>query len=118
MTRARKGAARRQAKKKIMKAAKGYYGGRSRLYRTAKEAVVRAGCYAYRDRKARKREFRALWITRINAAVRARGLSYSRFINGLQRANIQINRKMLSEMAVNDEKSFDRLVELAKAHAE
>jgi large subunit ribosomal protein L20 len=115
MPRARKGAARRQAKKKLFKAAKGYRGGRRRLYRTVKEAVTRAKVYAYRDRKRKKRDFRRLWITRINAACRARDISYSQFIHGLNQAQVSINRKMLAEMAISDEASFDKLVEMAKA---
>ncbi|KPJ63312.1 MAG: 50S ribosomal protein L20 [Planctomycetes bacterium DG_23] len=114
MARARKGAARRQAKKKLFKAAKGYRGGRHRLYRTVKEAVTRAKVYAYRDRKRKKRDFRRLWITRINAACRARGITYSEFVHGLNQAQVDINRKMLAEMAVSDEASFDKLVEMAK----
>ncbi len=114
MPRAKKGAARRQAKKKLFKAAKGYRGGRHRLYRTVKEAVTRAKAYAYRDRKRKKRDFRRLWIIRINGACRDRGISYSDFIHGLAQAQVGINRKMLSEMAVSDEVSFDKLVEMAK----
>ncbi|MFQ5489620.1 MAG: 50S ribosomal protein L20 [Phycisphaerae bacterium] len=114
MPRARSGAARHRRKKRIFKAAKGYRGGRSKLFRTAKEAVVRAGCFAYRDRRARKRDFRALWITRLTAACRARGIAYSRFIFGLQTAGIALNRKMLSEIAIIDEAAFDAIVEIAK----
>ena len=114
MPRVKKGAARRQAKKKLFKAAKGYRGGRHRLYRTVKEAVTRAKAYAYRDRKRRKRDFRRLWITRINAACRARGISYSEFMHGLTQAQVNINRKMLAEMAAFDEASFDKLVEIVR----
>jgi large subunit ribosomal protein L20 len=97
-----------------MKAAKGYSGGRSKLYRTAKEVVNRALAYAYRDRRVRKREFRRLWISRINAAARMHGLSYNRFINGLKRSDITINRKVLAELAVNDAEGFSKLAEIAK----
>lgn len=117
MPRTRKGAARKQAHKKVLKSAKGYRGGRGRLYRTAKESLTRSLAYAYRDRKARKRDFRRLWITRIGAAAEQRGMSYSRFTNGLKRANIALDRKMLAEIAVNDAPAFDALVELAKQSA-
>ena len=109
-----KGAARNQAKRRIFKRAKGYRGGRSKLLRTAKETVVRAGAYAYRDRRVRKRDFRRLWIVRINAAVRQRGLRYSIFIAGLKKANIELDRKMLAEMAVHDPSGFDTVCEAAK----
>lgn len=115
MPRAKKGAAHRQSKARWFKAAKGYRGARSRLWRRVKEAVVRAGVYAYRDRKARKRTFRSIWITRITAAVRARGLRYSQFINGLKEANIALNRKMLSEIAIHDPAAFDAIVDQAKS---
>jgi len=115
MPRVRKGAARKQAHKKVLKAAKGYRGGRGRLYRTAKEAITRALAYAYRDRKKRKGDFRRLWIIRIGAAAVQRGLSYSRFINGLKKAEVLLDRKMLAEIAVNDAPAFDKLVDLAKA---
>ena len=101
-------------KKKILKQAKGFTGGRSKLYRTAKEAVNRSLSYAYRDRRTRKRDFRKLWIARINAAARLNGMSYSRFINGLKRSNIEIHRKLLAEMAVNDHEGFSKLAEIAK----
>ena len=114
MTRARAGAATRQKKERWFKAAKGYRGARSRLWKTVKMAVLRAGVYAYRDRKDRKRDFRSLWIARITAAVRARGLNYSRFINGLKLANINLNRKMLSEIAIADPAAFDRIVDISK----
>ncbi len=114
MPRAKSGAARHRRKVRLFKAARGYRGGRSKLYRTAKEAIVRAGAFAYRDRKARKRDFRGLWITRLSAACRARGISYSRFIFGLQAANVVLNRKMLSELAIHDPEAFDAVAELAK----
>src|SRR5664279_2161688 len=109
-----KGAARTQAKRRLFKKVKGFRGGRGRLLRTAKESLVRAGAYAFRDRRARKREFRRLWIIRINAAVRERGLRYSEFINGLLKANITLDRKSLSEMAVNDPTGFDAVVNRVK----
>jgi large subunit ribosomal protein L20 len=115
MTRAMKGAARRRARKKVLKAAKGFWGGRSKLYRKAKETLLRAGVYAYRDRRARKREFRKLWILRINAAARERGLSYNQFMGGLAKAGVDINRKLLADMAINDVKGFDKLVQTARA---
>lgn len=114
MPRATAGAARHRKKVRILKAAKGYRGARSKLYRTAKEAITRAGVFAYRDRRARKREFRRLWITRITAACQARGIAYSRFIFGLKQTSIIINRKMLSEIAIGDPAAFDAIVELAK----
>lgn len=117
MPRTRKGAARKQAHKKLLKMAKGYRGGRGRLYRTAKETVIRALAYAHRDRKRRKRDFRRLWIIRIGAASAQRGMSYSRFMNGLKRANVELDRKMLAEIAVNDAPAFDALVELAQQDA-
>lgn len=101
--------------KRILKAAKGYYGGRSKLLRPARDTVLRAGVYAYRDRKARKRSFRSLWIVRITGACRSRNISYSRFMNGLRQACIGLNRKMLSELAIADPPAFDALVELARA---
>lgn len=109
-----KGSARNKAKRRLFKKAKGFHGGRNHLLRTVKETLVRAGAYAFRDRRARKRDFRRLWIIRINAAVTERGLRYSEFINGLKRANILLDRKMLSEMAISDPAGFDRVVELAK----
>lgn len=104
----------RRRKKKVMKAAKGQYGDRSRRYRMAKESVARALSYATRDRKVKKREFRALWTVRINAACRPLGITYSRLIAGLKKANVVVNRKMLAELAVNDEAAFVKLVEAAK----
>jgi len=115
MPRARKGAARHQAKKRILKAVKGYRASAGRLYRLAKEATVRAGVNARVGRKLRKRDFRGLWIIRINAACQQRGMRYSQFINGCKKANIELNRKMLSEIAIADPASFDVLVETAKA---
>jgi large subunit ribosomal protein L20 len=104
----------RRRRKRVLKMAKGQYGGRSRLYRTAKESVARALAYSYRDRKAKKREFRALWITRINAACKECGISYSRFINGLKKAKAAIDRKMLADIAVKDKVGFGKLVEASK----
>jgi large subunit ribosomal protein L20 len=115
MPRARRGAARRQSKERWFKAAKGYRGARSRLWRRVKEAVQRAGVYSYRDRRAVKREYRSLWIIRITAACRTRDISYSRLIHGLKLANISLNRKMLSELAIHDTAAFDGVVALAKA---
>lgn len=105
----------RARRKKVLKAAKGFRGGRRRLYRTAKETLLRALQYAYRDRRAKKREFRRLWIVRINAAARQHGLSYSTLMNGLRRANVAIDRKILADLAVNDGEGFARLAEVAKA---
>jgi large subunit ribosomal protein L20 len=112
--RTRKGAARTQAKKRLLQRAKGYVGGRRRLYRTAKESVARAGAFAYRDRRNKKRTFRALWIVRLNAACRERGIAYSRFVNGLKKAQIELDRKSLSEIAIVDPKGFDKIVEAVK----
>lgn len=109
-----KGSARTRAKRRIFKRAKGYRGGRKNLIRTVKETLVRAGAYAYRDRRKKKREFRRLWIIRINAACRERGLRYSEFIFGLNKAGLELDRKTLSEMAVNDPASFDAVVEQVK----
>jgi len=103
--------------KKYLKLAKGYRGSRSKLYRTARETVERALCYAYRDRKQKKREFRKLWIVRINAGAREYGLSYSRFMHGLKVAGIELNRKVLADLAVYEKESFAKLAELAKAQA-
>ena len=116
MPRASNVPASRRRRKKFIKRATGYRGSRHRLYKTARQAVERAGLYAYRDRRARKRDFRKLWIARINAATRACGISYSRFICGLKRANVDVNRKMLAEIAATDEVGFQQLVELAKAN--
>lgn len=101
--------------KKVLKLAKGYRGAKSRLFRVANQQVMKSLVYAYRDRKARKRDFRKLWIARINAASRMNGLTYSRLMNGLKRAGVNINRKILADMAVNDAQAFGRLVEMAKA---
>jgi large subunit ribosomal protein L20 len=110
-----KGAARNQAKKRLFKRAKGYRGGRGKLLRTVKETLMRAGAYAYRDRRARKRDFRKLWIIRINAAVREHGLRYSEFIGGLKQAGIELDRRTLSEMAIADPSGFGAVVERVKA---
>ena len=118
MPRARNNPASRNRRRKILKQASGYYGGKSRMFRTAEEAVIRSMRYAYRDRKARKRDFRSLWIARINAAARLNGLSYNRFINGLNMAAIDVDRKILAELAVSDRQIFNQLVEIAKAHLE
>ena len=117
MPRAKGGAKTRQRRKKILKKAKGYVGGRSRLYRPAAETVLRAGAFAYRDRKAKKRTARRLWIARINAACRAAGLSYSVFIAALKKGDILLDRKILAEMAVRDPAGFAKLAETAKAQA-
>jgi large subunit ribosomal protein L20 len=114
MPRARKGAARTQARRKLLREARGYFGTKSRHKQQAKVAIMRAKRYAWRDRRARKRDFRALWITRITAACRMRGTRYSLFINGLQRAGVLLNRKMLSLIAIEDPKTFDSLVDVAK----
>ena len=105
----------RKRRKKVLKLAKGYWGGKSRLFRTAKEAVMKSGRYAYIGRKQRKRNFRQLWITRISAACRMNGMNYSTFMNGLKKAGIDLNRKMLSEIAIADPAAFASLVEKAKA---
>ncbi|MDI6808311.1 MAG: 50S ribosomal protein L20 [Candidatus Eisenbacteria bacterium] len=104
----------RARRRKVTKAAKGFRGGRSRLHKSAKETLMRGFQYAYRDRRTRKRTMRRLWITRINAGARLNGLSYSNFLNGLKKANVTINRKMLSELAVSDESGFSKLASLAK----
>ncbi|MBN1395613.1 MAG: 50S ribosomal protein L20 [Pirellulales bacterium] len=109
-----KGSARNRAKKRLFKKAKGYVGGRRRLLRTVKENLVRAGAYAFRDRRRRKRDFRRLWIIRLNAAARQRGLRYSELIAGLKKANIELDRRTLSEMAIADPEGFDAVVELVK----
>ena len=114
MPRVKGGYVTRQRRKKVLKLAKGYFGSKHTLYKTAHEQVMRSLAYAYRDRKARKRDFRKLWIQRINAACKLNDMKYSRFINGLNRAGIEVNRKMLAEMAVNDAAGFAQLVELAK----
>ena len=117
MPRARKGAARTQARRKLLREARGFFGTKSRHKQQAKVAMMRAKRYAWRDRRARKRDFRALWITRITAACRMRGTRYSLFINGLQRAGVLLNRKMLSMIAIEDPKTFDALVAVAQKNA-
>jgi len=114
MARVTSGMITRARHKKTIKLAKGFVGGRSRLYKTAKNAVMKAQANAYIGRKQKKRNFRSLWIARINAAVRAEGMTYSVFMNGLKKAGIELNRKVLSEMAINDKKAFSELVELVK----
>lgn len=114
MPRTKHSVASHRRKKKVLDQAKGYTGGRSKLYRSASEAVNRALAYAYRDRRVRKRDFRKLWITRINAAARLNGMSYSQFINGLKKSHIDINRKVLADIAVNDAEGFSKLAEIAK----
>ncbi len=109
-----KGSARNRAKNRLFKKTKGYVGGRGRLLRTAKETLIRAEVYAFRDRRVRKRDFRKLWIIRINAASRERGLRYGELINGLKKANVELDRKMLSEMAIHDPAAFDAVVEKAR----
>ena len=115
MARVKRGVVARARHKKVLKKAKGYYGARSKVYRVAKQAVIKAGQYAFRDRRVRKREFRALWITRINAAARTNGLSYSRFMNGLSKEGVEVDRKMLADLAVHDAAAFTALAEQAKA---
>ena len=115
MPRVKRGVVAHRRHKKILKQAKGYYGARSRFFRVAKQAVTKAGQYAYRDRRQRKRQFRALWITRINAQSRANGLSYSRLINGLKKAGIGLDRRVLADLAVHDKPAFTAIVEQAKA---
>lgn len=116
MPRVKRGTMTHKRHKKVLERASGYWGGRSRLFKTAKEAVQHSMTYAYRDRRNRRREFRRLWITRISAGCRELGMPYSRFIEGLTKAGIELDRKMLSEMAISDSQSFARLVEQAKAH--
>ncbi len=113
MPRVKGGYVTRRRRKAVLKLAKGYYGSKHTIYKTAHEQVMRSLRYAYRDRKQRKREFRKLWIQRINAACQLNGIKYSRFINGLSMADIEINRKMLADMAVNDQEGFKKLVDLA-----
>lgn len=114
MARVKNGAVTKARHKKVLKEAKGYFGSKHRLYKTAKEQLMHSGQYAFRDRKQKKRDFRKLWITRINAACRQNEISYSRFIEGLTKAGVEINRKMLSEIAINDPKMFSELVKVAK----
>jgi large subunit ribosomal protein L20 len=115
MPRVKRGVTARARHKKVLAKAKGYYGARSRVFRVAKQAVIKAAQYAYRDRRQRKREFRALWIIRVNAAARSHGLSYSQFINGLKKANIAIDRKVLADIAIQDKAAFAQLAEQVKA---
>jgi len=115
MSRVKRGVTAHARHKKIIRRAKGYTGRRKNVFRVAKQAVIRADQYAYRDRRQRKRQFRALWITRINAAARRCGLSYSRFMDGLNKAAIEVDRKLLADLAVHDEKAFGQLAERAKA---
>lgn len=115
MPRVKRGVTARARHKKVLAKAKGYYGARSRVYRVAKQAVIKAAQYAYRDRRNRKREFRALWIVRINAAARAHDMPYGQFMNGLKKIGIEIDRKVLADIAVHDKVTFTTLVEQAKA---
>lgn len=115
MARVKRGVTAHARHKKVLKKAKGYYGGRSRVYRAAKQAVVKAGLYAYRDRRVKKREIRALWIQRINAGAREHGLSYSRFIDGLAKAGVALDRKVLADLAIHDKAAFAALAAQAKA---
>lgn len=115
MTRVKGGTVSKTRRRKVLKEAKGYFGSKHRLYKTAQEQVFHSGAYAYRDRKQNKRNFRKLWITRINAACRLNNISYSKFMNGLAKAGIEINRKMLSEMAINDSSAFAELVKISNA---
>ena len=115
MPRVKRGVVARRRHKKILKQAKGYYGARSRVFRVAKQAVTKAAQYAYRDRRQRKRQFRALWITRINAASRANGLSYSRLIAGLKKADVILDRRVLADLAVHDKAAFTKVVDTAKS---
>ncbi len=115
MPRVKRGVASRARRKKVLKQAKGYYGARSRQFKVAKQAVIKAGQYAYRDRRQKKRQFRALWIVRINAAAREYGLSYSRMINGLNKAEIEIDRRVLADLALNQREAFAALAEQAKS---
>lgn len=115
MARVKRGVTAGARHKKVLKKAKGYYNGRRKVYRAAKQAVIKAGQYAFRDRRVRKREFRALWIARINAAIRPHGMSYSRFISGLKKAGIEVDRKVLADLAVHDSEAFAALAEQVKA---
>ena len=117
MPRVKRGVTAHRRHKKILKQAKGYYGARSRVFRVAKQAVTKAGQYAYRDRRQRKRQFRALWIQRINAAVREHGMTYGRFMDGLNKAGIELDRKVLADMAGNEPDAFKLLVDAAKKNA-
>ncbi len=115
MARVKRGVVARRKHNKVLKQAKGYYGARRKVFRVAKQAVIKAGQYAYRDRRVKKRIFRRLWIARINAAARLNGLTYSRFISGLNKAGIQVDRKVLSDVAIHDAAAFSAIVEKAKA---
>lgn len=115
MARVKRSVTARARHKKVLKAAKGYYGARSRVYRVAKQAVIKAGQYAYRDRRQKKRQFRSLWVVRINAGARENGVSYSQLISGLRKAEIVIDRKILADLAMNDKAAFAAIVEQAKA---
>jgi large subunit ribosomal protein L20 len=115
MARVKRGVTAKARHKKVLDKAKGYYGARSKVYRVAKQAVIKAGQYAYRDRRQRKRQFRALWITRINAAARLHGISYSQLINGLHKSEIEIDRKVLADLAVHDLEAFGAIAAQAKA---
>jgi large subunit ribosomal protein L20 len=115
MARVKRGVTAKARHKKVLGKAKGYYGARSKLFKTAKQAVIKAGQYAYRDRRQRKRQFRALWITRINAAARVHGMSYSRLINGMNLAQLEIDRKVLADIAVHDPDAFGAIAAQAKA---
>jgi len=115
MARVKRGVIARRRHNKVLKAAKGYYGARSKVFRVAKQAVIKAGQYAYRDRRQRKRQFRRLWIARINAAARMNGMTYSRFIDGMNKAGIAVDRKVLSDIAIHDAVAFSAIAEKAKA---
>lgn len=115
MARVKRGVGAKKRHKKVLKQAKGYFGAKGKLFKTANQAVMKSLNYSYIGRKQRKRDFRKLWIARINAAARINGMSYSKFINGLKKANIEVNRKMLSEMAIHDAEGFAKLVEIAKS---
>lgn len=114
MPRVKRGPKARRRRKKVLKLAKGYFGSKSKLYRPAQEQVIKSMSYAYRDRKRKKRDFRRLWISRINAAARQNGMSYNKFISGLKKADVEINRKVLADMAVNDQEGFRQLISIAK----
>jgi large subunit ribosomal protein L20 len=114
MPRVKSGVVSHRRMRKVLRRANGFYGGKHRLYRSAKEALMRAGQYAYRDRKVRKRDFRSLWITRINAAARIHGITYSQLINGLKKANVGVDRKILADLAVNDDATFSQLASVAQ----
>ncbi len=115
MARVKRGVIARKRHNKVLKQAKGYYGARKKIFRVAKQAVIKAGQYAYRDRRQKKRQFRRLWIARINAAARINGMTYSRFISGLNKAGIEVDRKVLSDIAIHDAEAFSAIVEKAKA---